>query len=131
MGWGSDNVHTPFAWLRSPSPASCRAPTCAKEEHIVVAALSLQPVHQQLPQPVGNVGTEQDGPAAQRADGLPHQLVGAHKADHLVGEVLGGAQQWVVRLAGALQGTPRDVSRLGWALLLPPTARIRTVPGRG
>lgn len=86
-------------------PELGRAPTCAEEEHVVLPALRVQAVNQQPPQPVGHVDPDQHGLPALRVHGLPHQLVAAHEADQLVGEVLGGLQEGVVRLTGALCDT--------------------------
>lgn len=67
--------------------------------------MRVQAVHQQPPQPVGHIDPEQHGLPALRVHRLPHQLVAAHEADQLVGEVLGGLQEGVVGLAGALCDT--------------------------
>lgn len=72
-----------------------------------MSVLSVHPVHHDLLQHVGGVDFGQDGFAAQRQDGLPHQLVLPHEAHHLVREVLGGLVESVVRLAGTLTDKKR------------------------
>lgn len=83
-------------------------------------ALHLQPVHQQPPQPVRDIDLHQDGLAALWVHGLPHQLVAAHEADHLIGEVLGGLQEGVVRLTGALCGDTRGCMKASPSCSPPP-----------
>lgn len=99
---GAVRAGSPPGW---PSCPVVSPPTCAEEEHVVVPAVRVQPVHQQPPQPVGHIDPDQHGLPALRVHGLPHQLVAAHEADQLVGEVLGGLQEGVVRLTGALCDT--------------------------
>lgn len=95
-------------------------------------ALRLQPVHQEPPEPVGNVDPHQDGLAALRLHGLPHQLVGAHEADHLIREILGGAQEGVVGLAGALRRHEGPGHRRADpSCRYPLPSQLLTMPGRG
>ena len=78
--------------------------TCSEEHDLVLAVLSGDAVHHDLRERVLGAHQLEDGPAVQREHRAVHQRVEAHEADHLIGEVLGGLDLRVVRLAGALRG---------------------------
>ena len=78
-----------------------------------MSVLGLHPVHHHPPQGVGLVDPGEGRPAAHGQDGLPHQLVAAHEADHVIREVPCGLVERVIRLTGTLGGGEGEVEGQG------------------
>lgn len=64
---------------------------------------SSHPVHSNAGEGVVYVGLQEDRPLAMGQHGVVHEWVVASKLDHIVGEILGGAEG-AKGFAGALQG---------------------------
>lgn len=79
--------------------------TSADVEDVVVSILGLDSVHCDLGQlPAARLCLQQDGSAVLGEDGPVHRWVGARKAQHLIGKLLGAGEAASVHLAGALSG---------------------------
>lgn len=107
----------------APTPGSPRA--CADEEDVVVAIGGGDTVHGNAGEGVGHGRLQEEGAVAVGQHGVVHQRVMPSKLDHLVREVLGGAEG-AEGFAGALRGSDADSAGRGGDLL--PTTLGTSIP---
>lgn len=78
--------------------------TCSQEHDLVMSILCHNSVHHDLSQGVVYSDSCEHGSASQGVDRAMHKRVESNETDHLIWEVFGGLDPWIICLAGTLGG---------------------------
>lgn len=78
--------------------------TCSQEHDFILSILCKNSVHHNLSQGVVHSDTCEHGSASQRVDRAIHKRVESNETDHLIREVFGGLDPWIICLTGTLKG---------------------------
>ena len=77
--------------------------TCSQKHDLILSILCQNSVHHNLSQGVVDSDPCEHGSAGQRVDRAVHERVEPDETDHLIREVFGGLDPWIIRLAGTLK----------------------------